>query len=292
MLKKKINNVDIVAEAKKAIDKAYADWKKRKPAPKEWFRECKGDPNKAVKLYALTSGTPTMSNPLSLMMAGVLDEGLIKTYPIEKTMDYIKKHFQLEDFQLGTFEDDPNRFFLMIPNIGDNIKLVLRALDYCGWYPGVINLAQGFPFMFMNDQWVRIQCERKFTDKLKKDKLPKVLYHYTPRYNLKKIMKIGLVPGSKNKLFNYPERIYFMGGIDKNEMDGWAKPIYWTNSQVNPRNEGIYAVLKVNTEKLPENIHFETDPNMPKCGFYTTDNIPPKFIKLDRYVNFEEENED
>lgn len=216
----------------------------------------------------------TMDNPASLWQSS-LNEGLITTYPIKKTVEYVKKYFKLEDKQINIIKNynDIECIQIIIPNINNNVNMVVRSLRMCGYflaYPKLENLVE--------NEWVVLQFEPKhqkdITNKLKKEE--SILYHITPLYNYKSIKHIGLSPKTKNTLFDYPDRVYFIrgsAGIKKTLMIGWA---LFNNNQ-SKGNDGNYIVLKIELKDLPKNISFYYDSNF-EYGVYTPDNIHPSFL--------------
>lgn len=93
------------------------------------------------------------------------------------------------------------------------------------------------------------------------------VYHTTDKKNLEKIMKIGLVPKTKNTRSFYPERIYLSPNIKYNNS---------IKNQLGSDKAGEYVDLKIKKFpglKLYKDVRF-------KGGFYTYTNIPPKYIEI------------
>lgn len=110
------------------------------------------------------------------------------------------------------------------------------------------------------------------------------LYHWTPKYNLENILNNGLIPSSKNSIYNYPNRIYLIRGdanITLVKLTGYQ--IFGTNNS--ELNDGEYVLLKIKIRELPENIHFFYDSNS-ELGVYTEDVIPKEYIEVLDFVNF------
>ena len=55
--------------------------------------------------------------------------------------------------------------------------------------------------------------------------------------------------------------------------------LYMTHNKptIKNSNVGMYVILKINTDKLPQDVKFYIDPNLSN-SVYTTDNIPPDAI--------------
>ena len=108
-------------------------------------------------------------------------------------------------------------------------------------------------------------------------KVGNTFYHVTDIKNTEDIMSNGLYPRtSKNKLFNYPERIYMANDI---------KTAYIINNLFkNPRAKQDYGkegtvVLELN---LPDHIKTYRDPKAPNSS-YTLEPIHPKYIEIYDY---------
>lgn len=101
------------------------------------------------------------SNPLTIQMGKNLHEGLIHTYPIGKTISYVKSYFQLNDRQIQEVqaENEVSHIVVLIPMIGDNIGQVQRAMALCGYYLGYnkeVDTEYG--------KWVQMQFEPQIKD--------------------------------------------------------------------------------------------------------------------------------
>lgn len=193
--------------------------------------------------YSQIDKAATYANPLTIAMLyrDTLKEGLVRTYPIEKTISYIKSYFGLDDKQIHAIkaENGINHIRVIIPTIGNNLEIMKKAMDLCGYYLGAPKEEHVKP-----NAWVYLQFEPKFqkneSEHIRKEEV--ALYHLTPKYNMKKIQNIGFSPKTKNELFNYPDRVYFLrGSISDTEIINIATQLYDANSSKG--NIGIYALL-------------------------------------------------
>lgn len=113
-------------------------------------------------------------------------------------------------------------------------------------------------------------------------------YHWTPWYNLDFISKNGLQPKSLNHLFNFPERIYVLtGAASKNEREELGRLLCLANKD--PRNNGRYFLLKLDTEKVPTDCRFFFDCNQ-RNTMWTNDIIPAAAIIEKTLFSFEKKN--
>ena len=206
---------------------------------------------------------------------GGIYEGLIHTYPIEKTYKYIKDKYHLLDKQIEiiTTENNVKQIGIIIPNINDNVNKVISDFNLCGYhlsFPKKENIG--------NAPWCLLQFEPKFlnniNDELRQNE--KYLIHITPTYNVNKIKKIGFSPRSKNDLFEYPNRVYFVkNSINSNDLKDLI--INLNKANKSEGNNGKYSLLYIDLSKINEKVLFYNGPNMTD-GIYTTDYIGPEVI--------------
>lgn len=114
--------------------------------------------NKLCVIYSQEPHVVTYDNPLSIMMLKSINEGLIKTYPLDKTVSYIKNYFGFDDKQVvvqSVYNNQPH-ILIRIPAIGDNVDVVKKAMDFCGYY-----LAAPKDNEIEKDKWIWLQFEAK-----------------------------------------------------------------------------------------------------------------------------------
>lgn len=225
--------------------------------------------------YSSIEHAASYSNPLTILMANSLHEGLIHTYPIDKTISYIQSYFGLNSQQIKPIkaENGITHIHVIIPTIGNNFELIERAMGLCGYY-------LGFPQRdsIPSNSLVRLQ----FEPKIQKDDSEQIrdsettLLHLTPIYNKKKIQSIGFSPRCKNELFNYPSRVYFLrGSLSPNGVMDIGQQLFRANNSLG--NNGEYALFTIDLNKIPKDVELFLDPNYPH-GIYTTSNIKPDTI--------------
>jgi hypothetical protein len=158
---------------------------------------------------------------------------------------------------------------------GGNIELsqkLLNLIDSSGYFiasagsfENKIKDKSSIKDYVLNNKDISISIEPNFDSKVnfKGD----YLYHTTDKKILDKVLSVGLIPKSKNTRSFYPERIYLSPSIE------YMNSI---KSQLNNDKEGEYVFLKINNFNglsLYKDVRF-------KGGFYTYDNIPPKYIEV------------
>ena len=243
--------------------------------------------NKLCIRYAEITHAAGYANPLTISMLNKskIDEGLTRTYPINKTISHISSYFNLHPRQIVkkvSAENEISHILVFIPSIKDNVQVMIEAMKSCGYYLGSPKLENIKP-----NTWVWLQFEPKTqednSEQIRNEE--KTLMHLTPINNLRKIQSIGFSPRCKNELFNYPNRLYFLrGSQDKNEIMNIGQQLCDANSSVD--NEGKYALITLDLSRIPSEVNFSMDPNYP-YGIFTTNNIRPDVITNVEVIEFE-----
>ena len=214
-----------------------------------------------------------------------INEGLIKTYPIDKTKNFIIKKYGLSGDQIqisqmnnGILSVDVIGIILpnsVSKNIIGNIKHDLRT---CGYF---INQA---PIAISNTNFFIMVFEPKFSQEISDiiKRKYQYLYHQTPQIYIKKIIKNGLIPKSNNALFFYPDRTFLMVGdkLNPKQIDALKNIQKERNTHINVKNpleKKEYSIITIETSKLPSDIMFYCDP-LAHGAIFTYDNIPPNAI--------------
>ena len=231
--------------------------------------------------YRIQPHITSYDNPISFYIGfGRLNEGLIHTYPIDKTISYVTNHFQLSEGQIfeATNQNNIKVICVWIPDIGQNIEYMTRALNCCGYFLSCQEKNY--------DKWILLQFEPKHQENISDSLREKedILYHLTPSYNLKKIKAIGLSPKSKNDVFDYPNRIYFFrGSIPQMELLSIGERLCNTNNSEG--NERKYCLLTIDLNSIHENVKFFEDCNYPNA-VYTISNISKNAIIDIKEIDF------
>lgn len=224
--------------------------------------------------------SPKYSNPISILLV----EGITASFPVNKTMKYIKRHFGdlIGGIVQGTSElakEQNNNIHILAeaePNLIDKIS---RAMALCGYY-----LAIPLSRIKM-EEYVWLQYEPKYDKSMTQDlkRNERYLLHLTPEVYTQKILKNGLAPHSRNKYLTYPERVYLLkGGTPYTELENMCYSLSRVYNIKRKDPVWTYDVLSIDTSLLPDDFKIFEDPNYPVYGLYTTDNIPPKAVaKID-----------
>lgn len=170
----------------------------------------------------------------------------------KKEFDSVMNH--IENF-LGYFPSH-----ISVP--GNNVKFD---------YNKAIELANvGKPFA--------VYFDAKYDPEISESKLPPTMYHVTPMVYETKILKIGLVPKRKNKLSSHPERIY-MASSQNDAVD-------LLGSSVFTKDMSEFTLLSIDLKSLRKSrkIRIFNDPVYAGKGFYTYENIPPQYLKVEKRI--------
>lgn len=195
-----------------------------------------------------------------------ISEGLIRTYPIEKMVGYIRKKYNLTNEEIDI---ERKSIMIDISTINMNVlKDIYQILNMGGYFKS---------FQTGNVYYFDKKFDDEVFDDLKKSGNVKYLYHISPSENDLKIKSQGLVPKHKNKKYDYPERIYLLSDVNLKNNDHFL--FDFCNHLHNIQKCNSYSIYKINFSKL-NNIKLYVAPNAKDyVAYYTTDNISPDLIE-------------
>jgi hypothetical protein len=241
-----------------------------------------------MKIKKILFVNPSLENHLYLDYdnAGYrinIDEGIYKTYPPSTARKYIINLFNLDESQIQIYgangsSPEEKRLWVVYYNGYGNREKMEKAMRLCGY---TISKHMERANNVIEEIYIPITLPN-LNDIVRKYSF---ITHITPFYNKEKILRIGFVPKSKNEMFSYTDRVFFFkGDTPINEIIFQA--FEFDNRLKNKKNNHIYTIFTIDTNKIPNNVSFHTDLTYP-CGIYTTDNIPPNCIK--GYTDFNAE---
>lgn len=195
-----------------------------------------------------------------------LVEGLILTYPIDKSVNILKKRFPELDIQVETDGD------IFIQGFTNKIDKYLPLITNIGYFISKITIdGKEWKIDFKNDDKpIAIYLEPKYDYEVP---IPDKLYHASPIKFKDKILKFGLSPRSGNKLSKHPERIYLTDNLNNAIYFG----NYLKNKENNDWYKNGYCIYSVNGKAISK---LYSDINLREGGYYTLNNINPNDIKL------------
>jgi hypothetical protein len=214
-------------------------------------------------------------------IVNTLEEGLIKSYPKETTIKFLKGYFQREhDIKLFVDEKPDDQYFAIVArnvDLTDYVDIVNKKLEVYGWY--VVKSNQH-----------RLVIEPKTADRNHEKKDGWQYYHITNKTYYNKIKKNGLNPRETTTTFNHPaDRIYLLYTDDMSLVKSITEILFMDkkNKLVDSGNddgrwdEDQIVILNVD---LPEGIERFDDP-MASGGktfdaVYVKKSINPANIKV------------
>lgn len=216
-------------------------------------------------------------NPLTKFHIVNESEGDIM--PPDNVVNAIIQKYHLNS-QLVAKMEASNKIYIYIITacIGHNEKLIEDDMKKMGYFLGVrgkVQNIQGMLFRTLQfEPYSQMQNDETKNIKQKYE----YLYHWTPKYHLKSILKNGLIPNFQNKMFNYPQRIYLMkGDCDLFQMKDLGQQLCFVNTD--QRNNGKYILLRIELKNMDDDVHFYYDSNT-NIGIYTEQAISPTSIKV------------
>ena len=258
------------------------------------------------KDYSLFGISYNYDDILSFTTKGYIEEAFFRTYPIETTKKYLEKHFNIpSDIKniVITKNNGVEILNIFVCNIANNLHEVNKAMNACGYF-------LGFPKSLdyiKKKEWIWLQYEPRHEEEFSKElrRETEVLYHFTPKEKMDKIMKRGFIPKDSNAFFNYPSRTYFFKDTIPHSQIlkmcfniGQSSIRKEYNKEKELKNKGKedlnpyshtrtltknFVLLTIKLDKVPPKTRFYRDPNAIDC-VYTTDTIySSAIIEVDEY---------
>lgn len=225
---------------------------------------------------------------------GDLQEGLIRTVPIEQAMELMGR--EVDNYPELDFLNDGNTIILGFKptypsdqsqkystgNLYDpRISKILTLANNLGYFPSVVKYElnnqyhlytkkyspSSFRDLIVNEKptYLIFDFEAKYDPIVE---VPKYVYHITTTKFVNKIKQIGLTPKTLEKRSAHPERIYV--SLSKKDSDFLFKGLKLHFG----KNQGVELTIDTSVLKDP----FYEDPNFKGRGVYTYQNIPPQAI--------------
>ena len=199
-----------------------------------------------------------------------IDEGLISTSPTKKTVKILKRKFP--DYYVSILPDGEIEISAGRKDYVDNIVEIENICKQIGWYIShgtEDGLHYKFDKEFLEHSFDDVVIKQIFDSTRDIDIKPSIMYHVTPVKNINKILKIGLVPKHKDKITYHPDRVYLTDELE----------LAWGLKKEFERINGYECqILKILTNDLDIKLYSDVDSR--QYGFYTLENIPPRFISI------------
>jgi hypothetical protein len=219
-------------------------------------------------------------------------EGLEITHNIDKAIEMLTSWMRLGDRIIYGKIDTRLKVTIIAPISKKEFDNLLKWTNNLGYFPAsittvfdyykydydkVVDSLQDIEY----DNRITISFDPKYDPEISEEDLPDKGYHITPSKNEEKIKKIGLSPRSKEKISRHPERIYFVTDID--DLIPLAdSPEFSPGGQ----HDGNYTIFEFDLKELRKHrkIRFFSDPRYINKGYYTYENIPPKYLTVVKRV--------
>lgn len=239
-----------------------------------------------VFFSAIVSGSG-YGGPFMGINGQILKEEATETMSPTETKKVMMQKFGLESWQIRSqMGCNGLEVMAIVPNLGDNIKLLAQGMESCGW-------------CFSNAQEVEDETDGKWIiisfDPIFQDNVSYVaraegfLFHWTPEYRYKIIKNEGLYPRSENSIYNYPNRLHLLKGtLTEHQCLSIGRQLWKANK--NPNNNGRYVLLGINVNYVPQEIEIYYDPRF-EGGYYVKDHIPASAIRFEKGYDFAKEKE-
>jgi hypothetical protein len=200
-----------------------------------------------------------------------LQEGLIKTNNIGKTLNILEKKYSSKFI----FTRSKNSFYIKTfsTNVNALLNGIIKDANTLGWFPSFMETEKytgKWDKKYFKEGEIKLRFEAKFDEEVVEN-IPSILYHITPTQNADKILSIGLVPKSRSKASYHPDRVYL--SKDLKDIKNLGEMFYQKTGIKN------WTILKIKIDMIPgDYLKLYTDPNY-KQGYYTLNNIPPQAIE-------------
>lgn len=169
------------------------------------------------------------------------------------------------------------QIIILIPDINDNIKNIQNIFDKFGYInvnkinylnPELYNKFL-IPKYCYHSEWKTLIFEPKEQKDIKKKLKDKYLYHVSPIQNKENIIKNGLIPMSKNNIFNYDNRIYCFKDIGYNKIKEYTKEL----NKYSKYKSSIYTIYTIDY-KNTDNKFYDDLSDIQNVSVYTKTIIP------------------
>jgi len=199
----------------------------------------------------------------------IITEGLIKTFPLQKSINIIKNRFP----NLNVEMEKDGEIYIE----GDMIELknYIPIFNNLGYFISTytINGSDWLKEYDDNTKPSALYLEAKYDIEI--INIPDVFYHTSPLRFKNKILKIGFISKTGNKLSKHPERIYLTDSLNI--------AAYFGESIKKEQGDG-YCIWKINGKGI-SNLY--SDINLRNGGYYTIGNISPNFFELIKEIDNE-----
>lgn len=186
------------------------------------------------------------------------------TKSFSQVKSYLMRRLGMQDWMIQQTKGcNGFRLIILVSNIGVNPKILVEVMKHLGWFN-----SRTAPPKKVNGMTIKCMSFDPIYQKSIKDDVRNKwnwLYHISPIENKESILQNGLIPSSKNKMFKYPNRVYFLKpSIPFKELVEDAYMLWEANEK---NGSGLYTIFKISLNKVPLETKFYNDPRFGKSVF-------------------------
>lgn len=172
------------------------------------------------------------------------------------------------------------RVVLLFADIEKNVQVIENIMLSYGWSKALISqpkIVRGVKLRIMDFDPIHQKSVTKIA------RQNKYLYHWTPYKNLQSILDNGIELRNNNDVFSYQPKVHLL----KSQITPqYAAKFAWILFNKNKSlNNGKYVLLRINLNKVPDNVEFFGDPRF-ELGYFTQEVIPPESITVIGEISF------
>lgn len=214
----------------------------------------------------------------------VIAEATNKTVPVlelrKRLMSMGFKRWQV----VSTVYANKVRVVILYADVAKNTQTIITQMKSMGWDKVHISLPMDIH---------GVQCRVMDFDPSEQGEITKevhkhnYLYHLTPANNVTSIMTTGIEIRSENDYLDYPPRAHVIkGNTNKANVAHFGWQLFHASKQC---FNGKYAILRIDTSKIPLSISFYGDPRYP-YGYISKETIPPIGFDIFGYITYQDKN--
>jgi hypothetical protein len=226
---------------------------------------------------------------------GELQEGLIRTVPIEQAVRVFKKNTQnYSEVELRSTEDVievgfklsypsiPERNYVSGTVYDSKISKILTLAQNLGYFPSTVKYKLSSDSNYQSEKYNPSKFRELILDRepeylifrfeAKYDRIvevPRYVYHITSQQFVDSIKAVGLKPKNLDKRAKHIERVYVSFSKEDSEI------LFKSLKNHFGKGKGVELIIDTDPLKGP----FYEDPNFTGRGAYTYQNIPPHLIR-------------
>jgi hypothetical protein len=241
------------------------------------------------KIQSVPYNSPDIMQNDMLIEHPLISEGLIKTYPVKETREYVVSRIGQKEREGIGMMNISGTFNVSFKNGFKNFswftlnQMIITPFKTCGYHIGLFKINDSVlklnenTFSEAKDKYVLLTFEPIYPNKVEPNDLPNILYHICPTRIVSKIInRVGLTPRGYGKVGAHPERIYFFCNDVSRK---WKDIAYGFKEKMNIDEK--YSLLEINVESIKNKVDFYKDINsFSEKAVYTLEPIPHNLIKI------------